>query len=43
MSAEEKTRISGDAPRSKAPILPVSNADKAQSSTASIHPAFYVM
>lgn len=46
MSAEEKTRVSGEAPRgSTAPVLPTVNpqADKAESSGFSIHPSLYVM
>ncbi|PHH60808.1 hypothetical protein CDD81_1159 [Ophiocordyceps australis] len=46
MSADEKTRVSGDISRSDAsPTLPTVNpqADKPQASKASIHPALYVL
>lgn len=46
MSNEEKSRVSGDAPRqSNAPVLPTVNpaAEKAQQPGFSIHPTFYVM
>jgi hypothetical protein len=44
--AEEKSRISGDAPRNgNSPVLPTvnPNAQKGQSPGFSIHPSFYVM
>ncbi|KAL6860397.1 hypothetical protein ACO1O0_004425 [Amphichorda felina] len=44
--AEEKSRISGDAPRgSSAPVLPTVNpqAEKSQQSSFSLHPGFYVV
>ena len=48
MSNEEKTRVSGDQPRteSNGPILPTTMADvekAAQPASAGIHPVFYVM
>jgi hypothetical protein len=46
MSAEEKTRVSGDIARSdSSPVLPTVNplADKPAPAKASFHPVFYVV
>lgn len=46
MSADEKTRVSGDVPRPDAsPVLPTVNpqAEKPQPATAALHPIFYIV
>ncbi|KAM3500160.1 hypothetical protein MY10362_006641 [Beauveria mimosiformis] len=45
MSTEDKVRVSGDAPRNAAPVLPTVNpaSEKPQPATGGIHPALYVL
>lgn len=47
MSLEEKTRVSGEVPRSesKGPVLPTvnPNVEKQQAQKPTLHPAIYVM